>query len=121
VLSTDVAASSRDVFADTRIYGDASAETADGVFFKHDYGLSELDALIGSLPWEIETLEYAVQRRPGIERRFYALAPWSYPAGALLRFVCPGNFRVSASPELIEKAGSGVAYLRLRKPVTPDG
>lgn len=121
VLTTDVAAASQDVFADTRIYGDASAETADGVFFKHDYALSELDALIGALPWEIETLEYAVQRRPGIERRFYALAPWSYPAGPFLRLVCPGNFRVSASPELIDEAGSGVAYLRLRKPAPGDG
>ena len=116
VLTTDVAAAACDVFVDAPIYGDASPESVDGVFFKHNYAHAELDALIEALPWTRETHEYAVQRRPGVERRFYAFAPWSYAVGPFLRVVCPGNFRISASPKLIEEAGSGVAYLRLRKP-----
>lgn len=116
VLTTDVASVASNVFVDTRIYGDASPESADGVFFKHNYAPSELDALVGALPWQRETCEYAIQRRPGIEQRFYAFAPWSYAVGLFLRMVCPGNFHRSASPELIEHGRSGVAYLRLRKP-----
>ena len=116
ILTTDVAAVAADVHLEDRIYGEASVETADGVFFKHEYAPAELEQLAAGAGWEIEEREYAVQRRPGIERAFYRYVPWSYVVGPFLRFVCARNFRTSATPELLERSGPGVVYLRLRKP-----
>jgi SAM-dependent methyltransferase len=116
-LTTDVSAEPRDVFAEDAVYGDASPAAGErGVFFKHDYGVDEVETLLAERPWQEELREYAAQRRPGIEQRFYRLAPWSYVAGPFLRFVCPGNVVTSADPGLIERHGAGVVYLRLRKP-----
>jgi SAM-dependent methyltransferase len=116
VLTTDVAAVPGDVHVGDKIYGEASEETAEGVFFKHEYAPAEVDALVTAAGWAIEHREYATQRRPGIERVFYRFAPWSYLAGPFLPLVCAGNFETSASPGLIERAGPGVVYLRLKKP-----
>ncbi len=117
VLTTDVSAVARDVYVSERIYGEASDVGADGVFFKHDYTPAEIDDLVARTRWNVEYREFAVQRRPGIERRFYRYAPWSYLLGPLLRLVCPRNFETAESPELLERARSGVVYLRLRRPL----
>lgn len=116
VLTTDVAAVPGDVHVGDRIYGDASEETPEGVFFKHEYAPLEVDELVTRAGWEIEHREYAIQTNPAIERRFYRLAPWSYLVGPLLRLVCARNFETSGSPELVKRRGPGVVYLRLRKP-----
>lgn len=117
-LTTDLASTPGDVFAAEEVYGRASPAAEGGrVFFKHDYSPQEVDELVAHRPWRVATREYAVQRRPRIERWFYAHAPWSYAVGPFLRFVCPGNFETGPSPALIERAGHGVLYLRLQKPV----
>ena len=106
------------MFIEDKRYGDASAAVdGEGFFFKHDYGVNEVDRLVGARPWEIVERSFTVQRKPGIERWFYAHVPWSYATGPFLRLVCPANFESSPSPELIARAGRGVVYLRLVKPV----
>jgi len=116
-LTTDVAISPKDVYVADKVYGSASeAVSGRGVFFKHDYSPAEVERLVAERPWHVDHREYAVQRNPDIERRFYAYAPWSYVLGPFLRLVCPGNFDTAASTALIERAGSGVVSLRLRKP-----
>jgi SAM-dependent methyltransferase len=121
VLTTDLARASHDVLSAQPVYGEVSGPERDrgGVFFKHEYSPGELERLLAAQPWTVERREYAVQVDPGIERRFYARAPWSYAYGGLLRAVCPANFRVSDAPGLIDEHGSGVVYLRLRKPAGP--
>ena len=117
VLTTDVAAGARDVFTRSGLYGEASTDGDErGVFFKHEYAPAELDGLVAGEGWEVERLEYAVQRDPRVETRFYARAPWSYVYGPWLRFICPRNVAVAGSADLIDEHGRGVAYLRLRKP-----
>jgi SAM-dependent methyltransferase len=118
VLTTDVAAVPRDIFTTRRLYGRASQLGDErGVFFKHEYSPSEVEQLLSARSWAVEHREYAAQRNPAIERQFYARAPWSYAYGPLLRLVCPANVVTSESPELIERDGGGVVYLRLRKHV----
>jgi SAM-dependent methyltransferase len=114
-LTADVAAVPQDVFLEQPAYGDAAEVDGQGVFFKREYGPDEVEALIAGLPWRVRELEYAAQRRPGIERWFYDHAPWSYATGPFLRFVCPGNFVVAPTPAPIERAGSGVVYACLEK------
>lgn len=117
-LTTDVAASPHDVRTSDAVYGSASpsVDGGEGVFFKHDYGVEEVERLVAGRPWQVRVREFAVQRKPGIERWFYGHTPWSYAAGPFLRFVCPGNFDVSPAPALVERAGQGVVYLELVKP-----
>ena len=117
-LTTDVSHSPSDVYLDERIYGEASKDGEHGVFFKHEYGVGEIDELVGALAWQVVTREFAAQRDPSIESRFYGRVPWSYLYGALLRLKCPSNFEISASPDLIERVGRGVVYLELRKPAS---
>lgn len=114
-LTTDVATEPKVVHVDDLIYGEASHQHGGRVFFKKDYGVAELDELIGQRPWTEKLREYAVQRRPGIETTFYAQAPWSYAYGPLLRWVCPRNFVGSKSPDVLEGADHGVVYLQLEK------
>jgi SAM-dependent methyltransferase len=116
-LTTDVAPSSRDIFRDNRPYG-AASPTFDGanVFFKHDYSPDEVERLVALKQWQVRLREFAVQRNPRIERWFYAHAPWSYPLGPFLRFVCPQNFETDSTSALVERAGAGVLYLQLAKP-----
>jgi SAM-dependent methyltransferase len=116
-LTTEVAAEPGDVYIEDKRYGDASAEIAGkGFFFKHDYGVDEVDRLVAARPWTVDERSFTVQKNPGIERWFYAHVPWSYAAGPFLRFVCPSNFESSDNPELIARAGRGVVYVRLVKP-----
>ena len=116
-LTADVAAAPRDVYVEGGIYGrDGSDGDGGAVFFKRDYTPEEVDGLIAARPWEVRRLEYAAQRRQGIERWFYDHAPWSYVAGPFLRFVCPGNFTTAPTRAPIDRAGIGVVYAQLRKP-----
>jgi SAM-dependent methyltransferase len=118
-LTTDVAARPHDVFVEERVYGQASRVVDDrGVFYKHDYTPAELERLVASRPWEVVVREFATARDPRIERWYTGHLPWSSLTGPFLRFVCPSNFRTSSSPDLVEAAGEGVAYLHLRKPLT---
>jgi SAM-dependent methyltransferase len=115
-LTADVAAVPQDVFLEKPVYGEGAEAQGQGVFFKREYGPDEIAELIAALPWEVQELEWAAQRRPGIERWFYDRAPWSYAAGPFLRLVCPGNFVTAPTPAPIERAGAGVVYARLAKP-----
>jgi SAM-dependent methyltransferase len=117
-LTTDVAAQPSDVFVEDRVYGDASRIVDDrGVFYKHDYTPQELEQLLGTRPWEVVVREYATMRNPGIERWYTGHLPWATVVGPFLRFVCPSNFETSSSPGIIDRAGQGVAYVHLRKPL----
>ena len=117
VLTTDVAAVPADVHVGDKIYGEASEETAEGVFFKHEYAPAEVDALVAGAGWEIEHREYAIQKRPGIERAFYRLRAVVVPRRPVPPPRVPdATSRRRQSPELIERRGPGVVYLRLRKP-----
>ncbi len=116
-LTTDLAATPRDVLVEEAVYGAASRElVSGGTFFKHDYSVEELDRLLSRRAWQVLHREFAAQRKPGVERWFYSHAPWSYPAGPFLRFVCPTNFDTSSDPGLIDEAGQGVVYMQLTKP-----
>jgi SAM-dependent methyltransferase len=115
-LTTDMAQAPRDVFADSKLYGEASPKVGDRVFFAHQYGAAEIDGRLLGLPWVVEHREYVRQRHERWERSFYRWTPWSYPLGGLLRLVCSHNFEVSESvPDLADRH-HGVVYLRLRKP-----
>ncbi|KRE57153.1 class I SAM-dependent methyltransferase [Phycicoccus sp. Soil748] len=115
-LTTDVATEARDVMVGDAIYGEASEAGNDGkYFFKHDYAVDELVAMLAHDRWVVSHREFAAQRRPEVERWFYGHTPWSYVVGPLLRFVCPGNFAVSGTPELLVGQDHGVVYLVLTK------
>jgi SAM-dependent methyltransferase len=116
-LTMDVAAAPRDVFVGEKVYGDASPTVeGEGVFFKHAYGTAEVEELVAAGgSWRVRHAEYAAQRNPGIERWFYAHAPWSYLVGPFLRFVCARNFDIAFTSSVIDRAGEGVAYLQLEK------
>jgi SAM-dependent methyltransferase len=120
-VTTDVAAEPEDVFVTDQRYGDATAAVdGKGFFFKHDYGVREVEQLVAAKPWEVAERSFTVQRNPRIEHWFYRHTPWSYALGPFLRFVCPSNFESSPSPELITREGRGVVYLRLVKPISPE-
>jgi SAM-dependent methyltransferase len=120
-LTTDVATEPKNVYVDERIYGEASSERDDRVFFKRNYGVDEIDALFSAHPWTPRFREYVVQRRPRIEEVFYAGAPWTYVYGPLLRFVCPRNFVGSSTPSVLVGASHGVVHLRMEKQAATDG
>ncbi|MGB0871973.1 MAG: class I SAM-dependent methyltransferase [Solirubrobacterales bacterium] len=120
-LTTMVSAEARDVYVDHLIYGEASDKDERGVFFEHVYAPDELNALVEQAGWTITDVEYAVQTRPGIQARFYSLAPFSYVFGGLLRFWFPRTIDVDSSDNSIRRLdgeSSGVAYLRLVNPAT---
>jgi SAM-dependent methyltransferase len=115
-LTTDVAGDARDVFVGGKIYGEAStSSSAKGVFFKHDFSVDEVEQLVAGNSWRVRKQEFAVQRSPKIEARFYKSTPWSYLFGPFLRFICPGNFIISGTPDLIQGSVPGVVYLQLEK------
>jgi SAM-dependent methyltransferase len=116
-LTVPVASPHTDVYIDERVYGEASAARGGRVFFARYYGEEELERRLLGLPWEVEAREYVRQADPRVEERFHRLAPWSYPLGFTLRWLCPGNFRAMAGPAELPPGRHGVVYLRLRKPV----
>ncbi len=118
-LTTDIRHVPQDVFVGDKLYGEASRLVGTRrIFFKHDYSPEEIATLVGGLPWEVELREFAVQRDPRIEERFYSRAPLSYAYGPFLRCMAPRNFRVSTSPDLLAADQQGVVYFQLRKPAT---
>jgi SAM-dependent methyltransferase len=120
-LTTDVSLEPKNVYVDDRVYGEASSEQDGRVFFKRDYGVDEIEALVAARPWTERFREYVVQRRPRIEERFYAGAPWTYVYGPWLRFVCPRNFLGAGTPEVLVGSDHGVVHLRLEKRAAGDG
>lgn len=112
-LTTNVAREPDDVYLDQRLYGEASEESG---FFERQYSPDTLDKRLLGLPWRVDGREFARQRDEGIERRFYARAPWSYLYGGLLRLRCPDNFVVAPGPEVLDDEGHGAVYMELRKP-----
>jgi SAM-dependent methyltransferase len=115
-LTTDVAVEPRDITVPEPIYGEASeASDAGGYLFKHDYGVLEFDKLVAANAWTVTHREYALQRNPRIEQWFYSRRPWSYAVGGLLRLVCPGNFDISTSPDVLAGQDHGVVYVVLTK------
>ncbi|MEX2195747.1 MAG: glycosyltransferase [Thermoleophilaceae bacterium] len=115
-LTTNVALEPRDVFKDRPLYGDAGETGTEKVFFERQYSARTLEERLLGLPWETEVREFARQRDEGIEKRFYARAPWSYLYGGLLRLRCPDNFETAPSPDVLGASGHGAVYLELRKP-----
>ena len=115
-LTVPVANPHRDMLIDREVYGEASARMGERVFFARYYGEEELGRRLLGRPWEVEAREYVRQADPRIEARFHALAPWSYPLGFTLRWLCPGNFRPMAGPAVLRGDEHGVVYLKLRKP-----
>jgi SAM-dependent methyltransferase len=119
-LTVPVANPPRDVMIDREVYGEASARVGEQVFYARYYGDADLDARLLQLPWEVETREYVRQVHPGIEATFHKLAPWLYPFGFILRWLCPRNFQLMASPAVLHENEDGVVYLKLRKPLDAD-
>jgi SAM-dependent methyltransferase len=120
LLTTNVAAARRELSVGTRIYGEASAEADDSgrVFFERHYTPADIRERLLGLPWEVVAEPYVRQRDPRVHDRFHRLAPWSYAAGGLLRFVCPGNFLRVPSPDDLPPGEMGVALMELRRPPT---
>jgi SAM-dependent methyltransferase len=117
-LTTDVAENGRESHLRKALYGGASPAADDkGVFFKRDYDIADLDALIHQRPWKVDVREFAMQRHSAIEKWFYALSPFSFIVGPLLGFVCSRNFKTSISADLVSGPDHGVIYLRLIKPL----
>ncbi len=117
-LTTNVSSQPSEIYHDLPEWGEASTKVGKRIFFERHYSPEELEARLLAFPWGIAEREYALQIDAGIERRFYRWSPLSYLWGGLLRFSCPGNFEVSAGPEILQPDTHGVIYLRLRKPGT---
>ena len=114
-LTTNVAASSHDVFRDDALYGEASAERDGRVFFERRYSEEDLEARLLGRPWEVVHREVARQLDESVEERFYARAPWSYLYGGALRRRCPDNFAEVPDATALEGHDHGIAYLVLAK------
>jgi hypothetical protein len=69
-----------------------------------------------ALPWEVVRQERVRQRRPGIERHFFRMRPWSYAVGNALPALCAGNFTEISSTDELGDDEMGVVSLELRKP-----
>lgn len=120
-LTTNVAATPREVTINRPIYGEASVAAGgdDGsVFFERHYTASALEERLLGLPWEVVEHRVVRQRDPRVHERFHRAAPVSYLAGGALRFVCPGNFVAVGSSDDLAPGEMGVVLLELRKPLT---
>jgi SAM-dependent methyltransferase len=114
-LTTNVATRPRDIFVDEPVYA-KSGQRHGNVFLERLYSSAELETRLLRQPWEIVHKEFIYQIDRSIEARFYARRPWSYVYGPALRWWCPGNFKISGSPDVIPPAEQGVVYLKLKKP-----
>jgi SAM-dependent methyltransferase len=116
-LTTNVAASPREVTTDREFYGEATATTPEGAtLFERHYSAAQLGERLLGLPWEVLRTEYVRQRDPAVHERFFAHTPWSYALGGALRFVCPRNFARVDSPDDLAADDMAVVYMELRKP-----
>ncbi len=114
-LTTNVALQPREIWTERRIWGAAQEERDGRVFFERHYDPALLEARLLRRPWDILHREWAAEIDGRIEDVFYGLRPASYLLGGFLRFVCPGNFRVSDSPDVLQENRHGVVWLQLRK------
>lgn len=115
-LTTNVARRPREVYTRRPVYGEGSVSVEGRVFFERHYTPTQVSERLLRCPWQVARVEYARQVTPLIETLFYALRPWTYPLGGLLRWVCPGNFQVGATPAVLPETGHGVVYAKLCKP-----
>jgi SAM-dependent methyltransferase len=117
-LTTNISRRPRHVFINRRVYGEASEASRSGrVFFERHYDDHRLRERLLELPWEIVRQERVRQRRPGIERRFFQMRPWSYAAGNALPTLCARNFIAIFSTDELGDDEMGIVSLELRKPV----
>jgi SAM-dependent methyltransferase len=116
-LTTNVACEPRTLYSEKPVWGAASEEAGGRVFFERHYSPAEITRLLQD-PWERLAEEWVVERRGWIHDVFTRFRPLSYLAGGLLRFLCPGNFVVGATPAILSPRRHGVLYLKLRKPPT---
>lgn len=116
-LTTNVSARAGEVRTARPVYdtGDAGDGARGGAFFERRYSAEALERRLLGLGWHEEAREYVRERRP-VHRAFFAARPWSFPFGALLFLVCPGNFARIAGPGELGPGEHGVVYLRLRRP-----
>jgi SAM-dependent methyltransferase len=119
-LTTVIANSHRNEMIDHKLYGDASEQIGEQVFYSRYYDDETLDERVLGLPWEVETCERVRQADRKIEATFYRFAPWTYPFGFVLRWLCPSNFAFIDSSARLADDEYGVVYLKLRKPNTDD-
>ncbi len=121
-LTTMVAAEGHDVFVGDEIYGNASERVDEGrVFFEHVYSPEEFAKLTQEADWTTTELEYAVQRRPKIQDRFYRFAPFSYLVGPWLRLWFPRTITTSNSVDVVTSLADGrsaIVNATLVKPST---
>ncbi len=115
-LTTQVANHHHDLFKKEALYGNASESSTQGVFFGRSYDEASLKKRLLSDPWEIVHREYAIQKDPTIEAKFYKRAPYSYIYGGALRFICADNFEITANFPTLPAEEIGMVYLQLRKP-----
>ena len=101
--------------------GRARRAGGEGVFFKHAYGPEEVERLVAELPWQVRSREYAVQRKPGIERWFYAHAPWTYVAGPVPSLRLSGELRDGADRGHRGARGRGRRLPRAREAEVGSG
>lgn len=118
-LTTMLAKSHHDEMIAHRQYGDATVAVGDDYFFSRYYDDESLAARLLELPWEVEVAERARQLNRNIEARFYRYAPWTYPFGNALRWVCPRNFALISGTDQLADDEPGVIYLQMRKPAAP--
>jgi SAM-dependent methyltransferase len=116
-LTTNVASKPRTLYCEEPVWGAASAEPDGRIFFERHYSPAEITRLLQD-PWERLAEEWAIERKGWIHDLFTGFRPLSYLAGGLLRFLCPGNFVVAATPAILPPRRHGVLYLKLRKPTT---
>ena len=119
-LTTVIANSHRDEFVGHKLYGDASAQVGEDIFFSRYYDDETLDERVLGGPWEIEACERVRQVDRTTEATLYRFAPWTYPFGFVLRWLCPTNFAFIDSAKELADDEYGVIYLKLRKPNVGD-
>lgn len=114
-LTTNVAREARTLHAAAPVWGAAERDAEGRVFFERHYSPAGIERLLTD-SWERLAEEWVVERRGWIHDAFTRFRPVSYLGGPLLRFLCPRNFVVAASPSILPPRRHGVLYLKLRKP-----
>lgn len=114
-LTTNVAAVHTDVFTGRRVWGEASEQVGERVFFERRYSEEAVARRLLAEGWVEEHREYVCERRP-LHERFFAARPWSFLAGPLLAPACTRNFARIDSPAELAPGRHAAMYLRLRRP-----
>jgi SAM-dependent methyltransferase len=114
-LTTGVAPEPGEVFIERPVYGAASKELCEKVFFERHYTPAELETKVCSRSWEIAAVEYVRQINLWVEQSFYAYRPWSYLLGPALRWFCPHNFAIRRATSFLPGDEGDCIFLKLRK------